>query len=167
MTAEELRTEESGFNQAWEVRLIKWIIYKVAIPLTVMFIIWPIYSFSLNLEHSFEKAFSHADLLIFSALILTEAAIEGEYIQIRNWRFQLGRHIAIALAFISLILFIVVKFDVMRAEGHPNTEKMYMYSCLGWFMALLSGIISIYTFWSMASQEATKELKNLAGENHG
>ena len=128
-----------------------------------MFIIWPIYSYALQLEHPFEKAFAHADLLIFAALILTEAVIEGEQTLIRDWRFQLARHLGLLLAFVSLIMFVVVKFDVMR-ENAPSTDKMYIYSCIGWFMALLAAVISMYSFYKTAYQRANESLISLADE---
>ncbi len=145
----------------WEIRLLKWAIYKVAVPLLVMVIIWPIYGFSLGIEHPFAKAFAHADLLIFSALILTEAAIEGEYSHLKDWRFHLGRHIALGLALISLILFTVVKIDVMRSEQSPDYYKMQVYGYLGWFMAILSGLLSIYEYWKVSYHKATEKLSDL------
>lgn len=154
-------------EDSWEVRLVKWIIYKVIIPLIVMFVIWPISEYSLGLHHAYEKAFAHGDLLIFAAFVLIEVVIEGEHKHVKNWRFQLGRHTAFVLAFVSLIFFIVVKIDVLRSEEAPNIGKMYMYSCVGWFMAVLAGIISIYAFWKTAYDRTTKELDHLAQEIKG
>ena len=160
-------TTHAAPEDTWEVRMVKWTVYKVIVPLVVILIIWPIYSYALQTEHPFEKAFAHADLLIFSALILTEAVIEGEHTLVRDWRFQLGRHMALLLAFVALILYVVVKFDVMRYEDSPNTNKMYVYSCVGWFMAVLSALISVYSFSKTSYQEATKELRSLAQETSG
>ena len=151
-------------NDSWEISLIKWIVCKVIIPLVVILIIWPIYYYALQLGHPFEEAFGHADLLIFSALILTEAVIEGERTLMQDWRFQLARHTGLILAFVALILFVVVKFDVMRTENSPNPDKLYFYSCIGWFMALLSAIISIYSFSKTAYQRANQGLSKLAQE---
>src|ERR1700752_112659 len=150
-------------NDSWEISMIRWVVCKVIIPLVVMAIIWPIYSYALQLEHSFEKAFAHADLLVFSALILTEGLIEGEQTLISDLRFQLARYGGLILAFVSLIMFVVVKFDVMR-ENSPNTEKMYIYSCIGWLMALLAAVISMYSFYKTAYQRANESLTSLAQE---
>lgn len=147
--------------------MIKWSVYKVFIPLAVMLIVWPIYYYALEVDHPFAKAFAHAELLIFSALLLTEAVIEGEQTLVTDWRFQLARHITLLLAFVALILFVVVKFDVMRSEQSPNPHKMYFYSCIGWGMALLSALISMYSFSKTAYEEATKELNQLAQELPG
>lgn len=162
MSANATPVHDLGSGDSWEIRMVKWAVYKVIIPLVVMLIIWPIYYYALQIDHSFEKAFAHAELLIFSALILTEAVIEGEHTLVADWRFQLGRHIALLLAFIALILFVVVKFDVMRHEQSPNASKLYFYSCVGWGMAVLSALISMYSFSKTAYQEATKKLKGLA-----
>ena len=151
---------------SWEIRMIKWSVYKVFIPLAVMLIIWPIYYYALEIDQPFAKAFTHAELLIFSALLLTEAVIEGEHTLVADWRFQLGRHVTLLLAFLALILFVVVKFDVMRNENSPNPDKMYFYSCVGWGMAVLSALISVYSFSKTAYEEATKEFNQIAQELH-
>jgi hypothetical protein len=153
--------ENSSTEVIWEIRVLKWVLYKVFAPLLVMLIIWPIYWFSLGVDYPFEKAYADAGLLIFSALVLMEAAIEGEYSHIKDWRFHLGRHIALILALLSLILFTVVKIDVTRNEHTPDYHKMLIYAWIGWFMAILSGILSIYEYWRASYHKATKKLDSI------
>ena len=148
-----------------QIRLLKWILFKVVAPLVVIFIIWPIFGFSLDIHNSFEKAFAHGDLFVFSALILIEAAIEGEQSHIGDWRFHLGRFISIILALVSIIGFVVVKMDVMRDELNPDFYKLFIYGTIGWFMAILAGILSIYYYWRASYKQALLKLSSFEQPN--
>jgi hypothetical protein len=143
-----------------QIKVLKWVIYKVVAPLLVILIIWPVYGFSLGIKHSFEEAFSHGDLLIFSALILIEAFIEVEYNFVRDWRFHLGRDTALVLAVVALILFAVVKIDVMREASSPDYYKMLIYGRVGWCMAVLAGLLSIYDYWRACYNRADAKLNS-------
>jgi hypothetical protein len=144
-----------------QIRVLKWTIYKVVTPLLVIFIIWPIYWGSLGIEHPFEKAFTHGDLLIFAALILIETVIEGEGSEVRDFRFHLGRHTALVLAVVSLILFTVVKVDIMRSEALPVYHKMRFYGGLGWAIAILAGVLSFYAYSRESYNKVSAKVSSL------
>jgi hypothetical protein len=49
-------------------KMIDWLFSRVFLPFLILMLMWPIYKWFFDLPHSFERAFAHGDLLIFSAL---------------------------------------------------------------------------------------------------
>lgn len=87
-------------------------LWKVFFPLFLILIIYPLYAVFLKIDHPFQRAFAHGDLLIFSALILVEAAIELKDVKSRYD--ELLRFVAMAV----MVVFGMVKYGAMIREPH-------------------------------------------------
>lgn len=93
-------------------RLINWCIWKVALPLGMLLLLWPLYE-TVPLKYPFESAFAHGDLILFAVLILLEAAVEGDHIRAPGiWR--TGMNLARLGAIFLVVVYCVVKMDVVQ-----------------------------------------------------
>jgi hypothetical protein len=158
---------EAGFLP--NIKLYNWTALKVILPLLVLFLIYPLCGFTLDLDHPFQRAFQHGDLLVFSALILVEAAFELESSNLRDSGIHLVQLIAMMLAIFSIFTFVAVKFDVLRNEeaAHLNLIqnywlKMGVYACLGWCTAILSGVATVYAIVYASYREASYKLLEIS-----
>jgi hypothetical protein len=52
----------------------------------------------------------------------------------------------------------------MRPEQPFDNEKMFVYSCLSWFVAVLAGFASVYGIFYANYREASDRLAGLAQE---
>src|SRR5215216_3026411 len=144
---------KSKYNRI-DPRVLNWCAWKVFIPLLFIFLLWPL-AHLIKMDYPFQEAFKHGDLLIFSALILIEAAVEGEGIQSSTLWDQISEMASKAFAFFCIFVFAVVKFDVMTQEKNHSLDyegKLFAYSLFGWTTAIVAVIISIYVF-SKAAQD--------------
>ena len=162
---------ERSFNRLF----INWIGWKVLLPLLLISFLWPLIKYILEIPHSFGRAFAHGDLLIFSALVLMEAATEGERNQDQSMAMEAIRIIAKILAIILIIGFVATKADILRKENElvmlaiPNghemlTKKMLAYSCLNCTVALVSVVSSVLLFWFNVDGEKKQEFDGLAAQ---
>lgn len=87
-------------------------LWKVFFPLFLILIIYPLYAVFLKIDHPFQRAFAHGDLLIFSALILVEAAIELK--EVKSRYDELLRFVAMLM----MVVFGMVKYGAMIREPH-------------------------------------------------
>jgi hypothetical protein len=162
---------ERSFNRLF----INWIGWKVLLPLMLISILWPLIHFILEIPHSFGRAFAHGDLLIFSALVLMEAATEGEQNQDQTMTMEVVRIIAKILAIVFIVGFVATKADILRKEnelaitavpgGHDLlAKKMMAYSCLNCTVALVSVLSSVLLFWFNVDKEKQHQFLGLAAE---
>jgi hypothetical protein len=93
-------------------------LWKVFFPLFLIVLIYPLYALFLKIDHPFQRAFSHGDLLIFSALIMIEAAIELREAK-SNYDEPL-RFVAMA----TMVVFGIVKYGAMLREPRLNTDNL-------------------------------------------
>lgn len=154
-------------------RLRNWCIWKVVLPLGMLALFYPMYRFVLELEHPFERAFAHGDLILFSVLILLEAAVEGEHIRKQGAWFHLRLHLAKVAAILLILIFGFVKTDVMLQESkigdissHADVfRKFLVYSYFNWLVALVAVIYSLFSFWTVVGKEHSERLENIARVN--
>jgi len=149
-----------------------WIAWKVALPLLLILSIYALIRFILEIPDPFGKAFAHGDLLIFSALVLLEAATEGEYVVDENTKKMVVRIIAKIFAILLIVVFVATKSDVLNKEnqlfsqfttdGHLLlAKKMVAYSCLNCTVALVSVIGSVLMFWFNVHSQQQQEYARL------
>ena len=84
----------------------------------LILVIYPVYALLLKIDHPFQRAFSQGDLLIFSALIMVEAAIELKNAQSRYD--DLLQFIAMA----TMVVFGFVKYGAMLREPHLHLGNL-------------------------------------------
>jgi hypothetical protein len=154
-------------------RLRNWCIWKVVLPLGMFALFYPLYRYVLELGHPFQSAFAHGDLILFSVLILLEAAVEGEHIRYRGAWFHVGMHLAKVMAFFLILVFGFIKTDVMLQEikigtlknPGPVFVKLEFYSYLNWIIASFAVVYSLLAFWSVVAREASERLAEFAEIN--
>jgi hypothetical protein len=95
------------------------------LPLGLLALLWPVNSIVLGLPHPFESAFAHGELLIFSVLILLEAAVEGEHLRRQSQKFQIVLGVLKVSAFFLLFIFGFMKTDVLRYGQALETSPSF------------------------------------------
>lgn len=93
-------------------------LWKVLFPLFLILIIYPLYAFFLKIDHPFQRAFAHGDLLIFSALVMVEAAVELK--EVKSRYDELLRFVAMA----TIVIFGIVKYGAMLREPHLHQANV-------------------------------------------
>jgi hypothetical protein len=136
-------------------------VWKVLVPFILIILMLPIYILVGKVSHPFEKAFAHGDLLIFSSLILIEAAVELK-------RTKLGYdELLRAGALFTIFLFGFIKLQAMKQE--PLLEKesvdaitqLWYFSFFNCAVSVCAVIISIYTFLKAIKNENDKREQTL------
>jgi hypothetical protein len=155
-------------------RLTNWCIWKVLLPLLMLGLLYPMYRFVLEIDHPFARAFAHGDLILFSILVLLEAAVEGEHIKNHGSLFQMGLGGARVTAILLMCVYGFVKADVMKKEHEvvsataqvaPAIEKMAQYSYFAWGVTGFAVVYSLGTFLAVMAKERRERLAALAGES--
>lgn len=149
-------------------RIIDWLSWKVLLPLVLIVGFWPLYSV-LGMADPFPKACAPGELLIFSALILIEVAIEGESLGEASLWLHSIRRLAILLGIILVIPLAVFKLQAAQLEGagQPGAaEKLWAYSTFGCAVAAASIVFSFVTFCITVNREHKLELQSFAQEEH-
>lgn len=165
------RTSIEDQKRTSQSRLVNWFMWKILLPLGILALLWPIYSFFR--PHPFESAFAHGDLILFAVLILLEAAVEAESSKAeRRPTFQAGLDLAKVGAILLLLIFGCMKIYVMMNEGSLGTEKtcaavyrMHLYSSFNWFVAGIAVIASLLAYWTAINNEHEARLKELSEEH--
>src|ERR1043165_950817 len=152
-------------------RAINWCIWKALLPGMLLALLWPIYSFVLKLPHPFQRAFANGDLLIFAALIMVEASLEGEHIENQSGTFRFLTNLARLFAVLLIFAFAFVKYDVILQEAALARaaaadqglilDKLRAYSCFSCSVASVSLVASLFTFAVVVDLERTEELRRL------
>lgn len=162
---------QSEFERAITRTFVNWIGWKVVLPLLLILSIYGLIRFILEIPEPFGRAFAHGDLLVFSALVLLEAATEGEHLQKETTRSMAMRLGARILAILLIVGFIATKSDVLykenqllinpNAAGHEKlTNKMLAYSLLNCGVALFSVVGSTLFFWLNVHKERKEQYKS-------
>ncbi len=141
-------------------------VWKVLVPFILIILMLPIYVLVGRISHPFEKAFSHGDLLIFSSLILIEAAVELK-------RTKLGYdELLRACALFTIFLFGFIKLQAMKQEplleqgSMDAINQLWAFSFFNCAVSVCAVIISIYTFLKAINNENAKaEQKLESGPN--
>lgn len=95
-------------------------LWKVLFPLFLILIIYPTYALLLKVDYPFQRAFAHGDLLIFSALIMVEAAIE-----LKESKSNYDEPLRF-VAMLTMVIFGLVKYGAMLREPHLHTTGLEM-----------------------------------------
>jgi hypothetical protein len=125
-------------------------VWKVFVPFLLIILIYPIFLIVVKVHHPFERAFAHGELLIFSALILIEAAVELK-------RAQLGYdELLRAGAMLTIFIFGFMKYEAMQQEPHLETDnalasaaavsQLFAFSFFNCVVAMFAIAVSIYAF---------------------
>jgi hypothetical protein len=171
ITVKPEKTELSRINRLF----INWLGWKVVLPLLLILSIYVLIRFVLEIPDPFGMAFAHGELLVFSALVLFEAATEGEHLQ-ESTMLNAVRMSARIAAILLIGGFVATKSDVLFKENlllmelpkNPNAaghdllaRKMFAYSWLNCTVALVSVVASIMIFWFTMHLEKKQTLDSL------
>jgi hypothetical protein len=165
--------DESELNKTLNRLFVNWIGWKVVLPLLLILSIYVLIRFILEIPEPFGRAFAHGDLLIFSALVLLEAATEGEHLQRETTKVMAVRVAVRILAILLIGGFIATKSDVLYKENQlllqPNvagqeklSSKMLAYSWFNCGVALFSVVGSTLFFWFNVHRETKQQYKGFA-----
>ncbi|HWT00832.1 MAG TPA: hypothetical protein VN256_11350 [Pyrinomonadaceae bacterium] len=164
--------------------ILNWIGWKVLLPLLLLILVWPMYGLVLRLEHPFVRAFAHGDLLIFSSLILLEAAIEGENAPHQGFWALCSRMVAKISAILLIAVYVAIKYSailneqslqdsIVKVKDDPSAvtalhnltmNGMLPYSYFSCAVAVVSVIFSIFAFWNNLHLQQMMTYKRLAQE---
>jgi uncharacterized membrane protein len=179
------RTGTQGIDET-QRQFLNWIGWKVLLPLILLVLIWPLYGSMLHLPHSFIRAFAPGDLLIFSSLILMEAAIEGEHLPHQSFASLLARMLAKIFAIVFIASYVAIRYSVVLHENgllkelaaipqlnpaqveklsEMSLNNMLPYSCFSCVVAIVSVIFSVLAFWKNVRFEQTVTIKRLQQES--
>lgn len=155
-------------NSSLDRRMLDWLFSRIFMPFLILMLMWPIYKWFFDLPHSFERAFAHGDLLIFSALILLESAAEAEYAPYQSVRMGIARRCAWLFAIGCVLVFGFMKYSVMLKEPQlaisPEAVigRMKAFACLNCTIAVVSILFSAFAYWKNVDLEKTAILNTLA-----
>lgn len=166
-------------------RLRNWFLWKVLFPLTLLGIVYPINMFVLSLPHPYESAFAQGELLVFAALILLEAVVEGDHLR-GGHLFHLCIGSVKIAAFALLFVLGFLKADVLRhadildgaktqtpaaqARGEENTatlHRLQLYSSFNMGVAGVAVVASLASYLAIVNREGKNVLMYLAGDDEG
>src|SRR2546423_9545545 len=97
---------------------INWLGWKLALPLLLIASLYILIGFIMEIPEPFGRAFSHGDLMVFSALVLLEAATEGEHNHAQSAAMDVARTAAKISAIIFIMGFVATKYDILSKEYH-------------------------------------------------
>jgi hypothetical protein len=140
-------------------------VWKVFVPFLLIILIYPIFLIVVRVHHPFERAFAHGELLIFSALILIEAAVELK-------RAQLGYdELLRAGAMLTIFIFGFMKYEAMQQEPHLETQnvavaaaavsQLFAFSFFNCVVAMFAIAVSIFAFLKSVNNENTETITHL------
>jgi hypothetical protein len=142
-----------------------WFTWKVFFPLMILVSFWPIYGVFLHDAHSFLRAFAHGDLLIFSGLILIEAAIESKYTQ------RGSRELPKAIGAVFIFVFGLVKYHaILKEQDMKSVEPsvvmgavgdLLVPSCFNCAVTIFSVAVTIYIVSQTLDKKKTLTLEVL------
>ncbi|MEN3330001.1 MAG: hypothetical protein V7638_4808 [Acidobacteriota bacterium] len=135
-------------------------IWKIFVPFLLIILIYPIFTIIVKVHHPFQRAFAHGELLIFSALILIEAAVELK-------RARLGYdELLRGIAMIIIFLFGFMKYQAMQQEQHLETDldainQLFAFSFFNCTAAAFAITVSIYAFLQAIRSEKIHAIEEL------
>jgi hypothetical protein len=136
-------------------------IWKIAIPFLLLVILFPIYILIVKVQFPFERAFAHGELLIFSALVLIEAAVELKRAEVGFDELLRG------FALLAIFLFGFMKYQAIQQEPHLEkgeveaVSQMFAFSFFNCAVALFAVAASVYAFLQAVRHENIKKVDRL------
>lgn len=101
---------------AIETRAINWCVWKLAMPAVLIVALLPFYWWIMTLEHPFQRAFAHGDLILFAAILLFEISVEAEWGNRQPRRLKVTTAVTKAVAALFMALFWVIKHSTILHE---------------------------------------------------
>jgi hypothetical protein len=158
-----LKTMKSAVREIFLNKHLQTIcVWKVIVPFFLIIIIYPIFLFIVkDVHYPFQRSFAHGELLIFSALLLIEAAVE-------LGRAELGYdELLRAVALFVILLYGFMKFQTMTQE--PKLERqdidavnqLFAFSFFNCTVALCAVAGSLYSFLLAVRGENNKAAHRL------
>ncbi|MDP9120402.1 MAG: hypothetical protein M3O15_03395 [Acidobacteriota bacterium] len=151
-----------------EKRMREWLASKVILPFIFLVLMWPVHSVLLKVSvwEAFHHAFSHCELLIFSALVFIEIAIEVGYMG-RDVKEGIGwwQDLARIFAFVSVFLYGIIVADVIQSAEQnrklidPDHRKLTAYAAFACSFALFAVSASIFAFWRVKQIELASKAR--------
>jgi hypothetical protein len=157
-------------------KLMDWIFWKILLPLLLIMAMWPIYKWIFDLEEPFRRTFAHGDLLVYSALIMIEAAVEVGRIRHQALKMGILQRFAQTGACLLILGFGVMKYKTIISEHEmavdvalkQNLEtvahlssKMWAFSCLNCTIGFIAVAFSVYVFWLVAGAQRDQQLETV------
>jgi hypothetical protein len=136
--------------------------WKVLMPLLLLLSLYSTYALILKVNHPLLRVAAQSELLILSALILMEAAIE-----LREINSSYDKLLAIC-AILILLLFGVVKYffyqSILSTTEQPSyiPPALWAFSFFNSAITLCSVVCSIYVFSIVSRELTTQRLMRLA-----
>jgi hypothetical protein len=140
-------------------------VWKIIIPFLLLVLVAPILSVIFpTLDYPLQRAFAHGDLLIFSGLILIEAAIEMNRAEMKYSELLRG------VATLMIFSFGFVKIGAMLREHEladqtaalSAAQTLLRFSMFNVSMAVLSVVGSLYAFLLAIRKENGKRAGQIA-----
>jgi|SRR5688500_2527894 amino acid permease len=136
-------------------------VWKIFVPFLLIILIYPIFLVVVRVHHPFERAFAHGELLIFSALILIEAAVELK-------RARLGYdELLRAGAMLTIFIFGFMKYEAIQQERHLETQnadainQLFAFSFFNCAVATFAITVSIFAFLQAVRTENDDRIAHL------
>jgi len=142
-----------------EIRMLNWCLWKALVPALLIFGLFPLYRYIITLEHPFQRAFAHGELILFGSILLFEIGVDTEGGAHRPWRLILTTSVVRAIAFVLMPVYWLIKHDVIvkeerlaklsnqTAEYVAIVEKLRNYACMSCTVAvgclILAGLVAL------------------------
>jgi hypothetical protein len=144
-----------------EIRMINWCLWKALVPAVLIFGQWPLYGL-IPMDHPFERAFAHGELILFASILLFEIGVDTEGGARRPRALVVATAVVRAVAFVLMPAYWVIKHDAIMKEERlaklseqalehaAILEKLRGYAALSCTIAaaslLISGILAVAAF---------------------
>lgn len=143
-------------------RFQDWQRWKLSFPLFTLLVVYPLYKF-FGVGNELINAFSHGDLLLFSALVLIELSVEAAHVNKEvesgvsdpsNSLIENSRFFGLVLIF----LYGVTKFMVQHQNNADSfaLSKTLAYCAFSLSVTFLVVAFSIFAFWKTLRNVITK-----------
>ena len=140
-----------------ERRLRDWLMWKVWFPFILILTTWPV-GCALHHNEAFQRAFSHGEFLIFSGLVLLEAAIELRYVAGSDTD-DFWSQVAWFVAIVLIAAYGFVHMLATRTEDHPEYHHdLVYYAYFNCSVAIAALSVSIYSYYRVKVGSSERKL---------
>lgn len=111
--------DTSTIKNHYQRSFYSWILFDFSLPVILIVIIWPISSFLLNLNYSFERVFSTADLIAIGSVLMlaTSREIDIENRLNRITRDMYGfQQAGLFIPIITLLIYMAIKYHCLTYD---------------------------------------------------
>lgn len=151
--------EFQALHNRAKLKLWIWFFFESILPAATVILIWPIAKYFLEIENSFEKVLSNADLLPLSSLVLMATVLDisfDETIKKDNGFFQFSLIFAFFLALLFLFVYgfmrtVSFEFDYSSIGANGDDIRMVLFGkislasiFIAWLLSVLVKAIGTY-----------------------